>query len=431
MNKQIFRLAIPNILSNLSVPLLGIVDIALVGRLSEAHIGAVGLGGIIFSFLYWNFGFLRIGTTGITAQAYGAKNLLLSRLTLLRSLSLGLGIALILLMLHPLILSVGQYLLNTPLESRELVNTYFNIRIWDAIAVLAIFSFNGWYFGRQNTWLPMIVTIVVNVGNILLSWYFVHFLEMDIRGVAYGTLIAQYIGVFVYIGIVLWSHGKTFLMVKFQYILEPTEIKRFIKINADFFFRNISLTVAFGYFYRQSAAMGATILAVNTVLLQYVNFMSYGVDGFAHAAESLVGKYKGAKNPSKLEKAIQLCLVWGGLTAAVYSGVYWFGGVHLLAIFTDDIALISEASKFLIWMIPLPFVGFVCYLWDGVFGGLTASTEMRNTMLLALLMFIAGASFLMNYWGNHGLWFGFALFLGVRGLSLSYIYFKKKKEYLN
>ncbi len=430
MNKEIAKLAFPNILSNLSVPLLGIVDIALVGRLSGMHIGAVGLGGMIFSFLYWNFGFLRIGTTGITAQAFGAGNNELSRITLLRSLILGLTIGAIIILFQIPILHFSNILLNTPEESRELVNTYFRIRVWDAPAVLILFACNGWYFGRQNTWLPMIITIVVNVANIILSYIFIFQLGWDIEGVAYGTLLSQYLGVLCYFSIIAYERGRKFLMTNMESLLERKEFIRFMKINSDFFLRNISLTLAFGYFYRQSAAMGSLSLAVNTILLQFVNFMSYGIDGFAHAAESLVGKYMGAANYVKLNKAIKYCLIWGAATAGIYAGVYWFGGDALLRIFTDDVMIIEEAGQYVGWMVVMPFMGFVCYLWDGIFGGLTASKEMRNSMLIALLTFVLTFQLLGDTWGIHGLWLGFSLFLGVRGLGLSWIFYRARGRML-
>lgn len=428
MNKEIFKLALPNILSNLSIPLLGIVDIALVGRLSEIHIGAVGLGGIIFSFLYWNFGFLRIGTTGITAQSYGAQNKELSRITLMRSAILaGVTGVLLLLFQYPVI-QIGNLLLNTPEESKELVKSYFHIRIWDAPAVLLLFACNGWYFGMQNTWLPMIITIVINVANIIFSYLFVFHFKLDIEGVAYGTVLSQYLGIFLYIIIIVRKHGIPFLYADKGTLFERKEFIRFMKINVDFFLRNISLTVAFGYFYRQSAAMGSLSLAVNTILLQYVNLMSYGIDGFAHAAESLVGKYKGALNSSELKKAVRYCLLWGGLTAAIYASVYWLGGETLLKVFTDDRRIISEAVQYLHWMIVIPFMGFFCYLWDGVFGGLTASREMRNSMLVALLFFILSFQFLGEIWQNNGLWLGFSLFLGVRGIGQSWLFYRKREK---
>lgn len=430
MNKEIFKLALPNILSNLSIPLLGIVDIALVGRLSAIHIGAVGLGGIIFSFLYWNFGFLRIGTTGITAQAYGAKNNELSRITLMRSVILGLLLSVILLFLQQPILQAGNLLLNIPEESKELVKNYFQIRIWDAPAVLLLFACNGWYFGRQNTWLPMMITILINIANIFISYIFVFHFNWDIQGVAYGTVMSQYLGIFCYFVIIAGRRDRKLFYTGKATLLERKEFVRFMKINADFFLRNVGLTVAFGFFYRQSAALGSLSLAVNTILLQYVNLMSYGIDGFAHAAESLVGKYKGASDIPGLKKAVNHCLAWGAVTAGIYASVYGIGGESLLRLFTDDAKIITEAETYLIWMVIMPFMGFICYLWDGIFGGLTASREMRNAMLLALLAFILSFYLFGEKWGNHGLWLGFSLFLGVRGLGQSWLFYRTIKKFI-
>jgi multidrug resistance protein, MATE family len=428
LNKEIFRLAVPNIVSNLSIPVLGIVDIALVGRLSSLHIGAVGLGGMLFGFLYWNFGFLRIGTTGITAQAFGAGHSDLQFQTLLRAVLLALLLGSVLLLLSSLLLPLGLNLLNVPVESSALVSLYFQTRIWDAPAVLLLYAFNGWFFGRQNTWLPMLVTLGINLSNMALSFYWVHWMDWGIVGVAWGTVCAQYLGIGVYVCVVFFLLPKRLGSWLFPSLLLGKEWGRFVRINQDFFLRNLSLSLAFGFFYRQSAGLGAPLLAVNTVLLQYLNVMSYGVDGFAHAAESLVGKYKGARNTKRLEQSIVYCLWWGGGLAAGYALVYGWGGRALLSVFTVEEALIQRAVAFLPWMVALPFVGFVCYLWDGIFGGLTASKEMRNTMGLALLSFLGATLALVPILGNHGLWLGLAIFLGVRGFGQSWIYVRKREE---
>ncbi len=428
LNKEIFRLAVPNIVSNLSIPLLGIVDIALVGSLSSLHIGAVGLGGMLFGFLYWNFGFLRIGTTGITAQAFGAGLRDLQFQTLLRAVLLALLLGSVLLLLSPVLLPLGLNLLNVPGESTALVSLYFQTRIWDAPAVLLLYAFNGWFFGRQNTWLPMLVTLGINLSNMALSFYWVHSMDWGIVGVAWGTVFAQYFGIFVYALVVFFLLPKRRASWLFDSLLRGGEWGRFLRINQDFFLRNLSLSLAFGFFYRQSASLGTQVLAVNTVLLQYVNFMSYGVDGFAHAAESLVGKYKGARDAKRLEQSIVYCLLWGGGLAAGYALLYGWGGRALLSVFTSEEALILSALEFLPWMVALPFVGFVCYLWDGIFGGLTASKEMRNTMGLALLSFLGVTLALVPILGNHGLWLGLAIFLGVRGFGQSWIYVRSKER---
>ncbi len=425
MNREILRLAIPSILSNISVPLLSTVDTALMGRLSEVHIGAVGVGSMIFNFIYWNFGFLRMGTTGITAQAFGKQDDESITNTLARAMIVSLLVSSLILALQIPFAKASFFLMNVGAEQRELVNEYFFIRIWAAPATLGLIAFMGWFFGMQNAIYPLALTIVINVANIVLSYLFVWHLGMDVAGVAWGTVLAQYIGLLVAVFLFCRKYGSYLKHYSRQAVLKLEELSRFLAINRDIFIRTVCLTFAFGFFYSQSSASGKMILAVNVILMQYLNWMSFAVDGFAFASEILVGKYSGAENASATRKAIRFSFAWGMLMAALFSLFYWVFGEQLLAVFTNQQAVIQAAIPFLFWMIILPVLGTPSYIWDGVFIGLTASKAMRNSMLLALVVFLVSFFILNKPLGNDGLWLALVIFLVARG-GFQWVLFLRK-----
>ncbi|MEN0003867.1 MAG: MATE family efflux transporter [Bacteroidota bacterium] len=414
MNKEILRLAIPNIISNISVPLLSTVDTALMGRLSEVHIGAVGVGAMIFNFIYWNFGFLRMGTTGITAQAYGKQDEALVITTLGRAMVVVLVVAASLMVLQYPLGELSFYLMNIDVGQLQLVAEYFYIRIWAAPASLALFAFMGWFFGMQNAIYPLILTIFINVINIVCSFFFVRSWGMEADGVALGTVIAQYAGLLLAVG--LFYHRYRYLLPKLQraVVLQWTALQRFLSLNFDIFIRTFCLTFAFGFFYSQSASLGELVLASNVILLQYLNWMSYGVDGFAFAAEALVGKYAGASDDSQTKRAIRVAFVWGMGMAVFFSFLFWLFGVPLLHVFTNQADVIAITLPFLFWMVLFPIASTPCYIWDGVFIGLTAARSMRNAMALAIIVYLAPFFYLKSAFGNHGLWLALLLFMLAR-----------------
>ncbi len=415
MNKEILKLAIPNIISNISVPLLSTVDTALMGRLSEIHIGAVGVGAMIFNFIYWNFGFLRMGTTGITAQAFGKQSKPDMAITLGRALVVVLGLSSLLLVLQVPFGQLSFRLMNVNTEQAALVDTYFYIRIWAAPATLGLYAFMGWFFGLQNAVYPLILTVGINVINIILSYVMVHYWGWGVAGVAYGTLIAQYFGLILALGLFFYKYGDYVKEIKTKALLQWHALKKFLSINFDIFLRTLCLTFAFGFFYSQSAKQGELVLAANVILLQYMNWMAYGVDGFAFATESLVGKYAGARKGPETNKAIRLAFVWGMALAAGFSLLYTFAGEPLLHVFTTEAKVIEAAKPYLFWMMIFPILSTPCYIWDGVFIGLTASKAMRNCMILAILIFLGTYFFYGQHHGNHGLWLTLLLFMVARG----------------
>ena len=418
------RLAIPNIISNISVPLLSTVDTALMGRLSELHLGAVGVGAMIFNFVYWNFGFLRMGTTGITAQAFGKKDEHEIMQTISRAILVALVLASLVFMLQKQIGELSFYLMNISAAQYGLVEEYFYIRIWAAPATLALFVFMGWFFGMQNAIYPLILTITINAVNIVFSFLFVKKYNMGVAGVAWGTVIAQYVGLLLAIFLFRKKYNSHLKYFSQKATLEFQALSKFLTINRDIFIRTFCLTFAFGFFYSQSSNGGEIILAVNVILLQFLNWMSYGVDGFAYASESLVGKYKGASDSKNLTKAIQLTFIWGMVLATLFSLIYWIFGMDLLYIFTDKENIIAASVPYLFWMILFPIISTPCYLWDGIYIGLTASHAMRQTMLIAVAVYILFYFLLRNDYGNHGLWAALLIFMAARGL-IQWIWYRK------
>jgi MATE family multidrug resistance protein len=425
MNKEILRLAIPNIISNVSVPLLSTVDTALMGRLSEVHIGAVGVGAMIFNFVYWNFGFLRMGTTGITAQAYGKSDDGLVINTLGRAMVVALVVAGAILALQVPLGSGSFFLMNVEAEQLTLVAEYFYIRVWAAPASLALFAFMGWFFGMQNAIYPLILTVFINVVNIVCSIIFVQHMGMEADGVAWGTVIAQYAGVVLAIVLFLIRYRYLLPQLKQSVILQWDALKRFLQINGDIFIRTFCLTFVFGFFYSQSSSMGELVLASNVILLQYVNWMSYGVDGFAFAAEALVGKYAGAEKEAETRRAIRVAFIWGMGMAVFFSLLFAVFGVELLYVFTNQEDVIAVTLPFLFWMVLFPTLSTPCYIWDGIYIGLTAARSMRNAMILALIVFIVPFFYLKATFGNHGIWAALLLFMVARAGFQYWLYWRK------
>ncbi|MCB0691085.1 MAG: MATE family efflux transporter [Saprospiraceae bacterium] len=428
INKEILRLAIPNILSNISIPLLSTVDTVLVGNLSASHIGAVGLGAMIFNFIYWNFGFLRMGTTGLTAQSFGKSDDIAITETLSRALILALILALIILLLQSPLLSLLSWFLNVDGSVQTFANEYFFTRVWAAPATFMLYGLLGWYFGMQNAIIPLILTLIINVANIIVSWVLVKHFNMDVKGVALGTVVAQYLGLLFAFLFLFTKYRKYMTLLNFKILDKLAGLKTFLKINTNIFIRTMCLTIAFGFFYSISAKSGAAILASNVILLQFTNWMSYGIDGFAYASESLVGKYYGAKDATRLKKSIQYSLVWGFVLALIYSFCYYFFGFELLSVFTNQMDVIETAGHYLSWMAILPIVGFGSYIWDGVFIGFTAGKAMRNSMLISLGAYILSYYiFKNNLDAINALWLSLSIFLLVRGFVQTYMYLFKEK----
>ena len=420
MNKQIIRLAIPNIISNLTVPILGAVDIALMGRLeSEQHLGGVAIGAAIFNMLYWGFGFLRMSTTGLTAQAHGANHQRESILILTRGLFVALVVSVLLILIQSYIAKISFYLIDASTEVERLARQYFYVRIYAAPAALSIFVFHGWFLGVQNAKYPMIITILMNVLNIGLNLFFVKAMGLKSNGVALGTVIAQYLGLVCTVILYRRKYSDLLEGWNLKEALYLPDLKRFFAISGDIFIRTLCLVFSHTFFTAKSAAVSDIILAVNTILLQFINFLAYAIDGFAFAAESLIGKYKGAVDIHNLRVAVRYVFIWGLCLAAVFSLIYGFFGHPLLYVFTNKTDMVKQALPYLIWIALAPIINAVAYLWDGIFLGATASKPMRNAMIVSTLLVFLPAYYFLKPLGNHGLWLALTVYSAARGLSLT------------
>ena len=419
INKQIYRLALPNIVSNFSIPLLGAVDTALMGRLeSESYLGAVGIGGIIFSFIYWGFGFLRMATTGLTAQAFGEKDLRECGCLLLRAICIGITSTGLLFIFQWQLIDFSFLLIDTSPDVEHLARVYFHIRIYAAPATLCLHAFHGVFLGLQNAHYPMVLTVIVNLINVILNLVFVQLLGMKVEGVALATVIAQYIGLFLAI-LLFWRHYRGLLTpLRMREVLVLSKLKRFLIISGDIFIRTCCLVFSHAVFTAKSAALSDTILAINTILLQFVNLMSYAIDGLAFAAESLIGKYKGAKDIVNLKRTTRQIFFWSFLFGIMIMLIFVLFGEQLLRLFTNQIPLIAQAKRYLIWIIVAPVINVAAYIWDGIFLGATASKALRNSVVLSTGLYLTAVYLLMPF-GNHGLWCALTVLLVARGVSLT------------
>ena len=418
MDKRIFRLAIPNIITNITVPLLGMIDIAIAGRLGSAtYIGAIALGANIFNMVYWNFGFIRMSSSGFVAQAYGSRDFAEAMNVLIRSLIVGVGIGLIILLLQYPIGKFAISLIESGAESRHHVETYFRIAVWAAPAVLGTYAFKGFFIGMQNAQTPMIIAIVNNILNIVLSFMFVFGFEMKVEGIALGTMLSQVI-TFV-ICIVMWKklYGRLTKYTNRSTVFDKEAIKKFFKVNGDVFVRTFLLTLVTTFFTFVSAKMGDMILAANALLMQFFMLFSYFMDGFAYAGEALTGRYIGAQNHFLLKSMLRRLFFWGFIVSAVSAVVYIFFPSQILHILTNDLEVINTTKTFITWTVLIPITGFAAFLWDGIFIGATASKEMRNAMIFSSITFFASYYIATPILGNNGLWLSFILYLAVRGIT--------------
>lgn len=420
MNKKILQLAIPSIISNITVPLLGLIDVAIVGHLGAAsYIGAIAVGGMLFNIIYWVFGFLRMGTSGMTSQAFGRRDLNEVTSVLFRSVGVGFLVSFGLLLLQYPVRIIAFNLLATTPEVERLAVIYFNICVWGAPAVLGLYGFSGWFIGMQNARFPMFIAVTQNVVNIIASLSFVFFLDMKVEGVALGTLLAQYAGFFM--ALLLWLRYYKRLKVRIYWkkIWQKEAMGRFFRVNSDIFFRTLCLVVVTAFFTSTGARQGDVILAVNTLLMQLFTLFSYIMDGFAYAGEGLAGRYMGARNQAALNKTVRLLFGWGMGLSLFFTLLYALGGESFLGLLTNDPAVIAKAGTYFYWVLAIPLTGFAAFLWDGIFIGMTATRQMLYSMLVA-----SGSFFLMYYafcgtMGNHALWMAFLVYLSLRGVIQS------------
>ncbi len=423
LNRRVWQLTVPIMFANLSVPLLGAVDTAVMGHLPEAfYLGAVAVGATIVHFIFWGFGFLRMGTAGLAAQAYGAKNGLEIRVVLARAGLLGVGLSAALLLLQWPIAQIGLTLFEASDQVEGLAETYFFIRIWSAPAVLVNYAIVGWFIGVQNTRAVMILQVFMNGLNIILDLWFVLGLEWDVAGVAAATVIAEFTALA--LGVLMVRRELRRIPGSWQgmNLRDADKIRQLVAVNRDIFIRTACLMFAFAFFTARGAKLGDNTLAANAVLIQFQQFLSFGLDGFAHAAEALVGGAVGARDRRTLRLAVKICGLWAAVIAAVYTLVYAAGGPVIIGWLTDLEAVRALAGEFLIWVIISPIISVWSFTLDGVFIGATRTAEMRNGMIISLAIYLAAVFALQPVLGNHGLWLAFTIFMAARAVTLAIVY---------
>jgi len=416
-------LAGPIILSNISVPLVGAVDTAVVGHLPEPHaIGAVALGALIFSFLYWGFGFLRMGTTGFIAQAYGAGDWRGLSDTILRVLFLALALGLVTIIVGWPLIDFVLYLIDSSSIVEGLATDYAQIRIWSAPAVLCVYAFTGIFIGMHNTRGAFVLQLVLNITNVLLDILFVLGFDWGVEGVALASVIAEYLAMLVGFYLLRGQIKNALEHFNRARLLERTALVKLFTANTNIFIRTLCLLFAFSYFTAKSASQGEVILAANAILMHLQSIMAYGLDGFAHAVEALAGSAYGAGRQRVFRRAIVLTSFWGAIIALLAGGVYYVFGDAIVHLFTSIEAVADTALRFLQWMIVAPIISVWSFQLDGIFIGTGHTREMRNAMIFSLFAYLALLQLTIPMLGNHGLYLGLAFFMLIRAASLLFYF---------
>ena len=426
MNKRILQLAVPSIISNITVPLLGLVDVAIVGHIGDAaYIGAIAVGSMLFNVIYWLFGFLRMGTSGMTSQALGRRDLAEVLRLLVRSLSIGVGIGVLFFVLQKWLIGCGLWEMSPETDVVELARRYCYVCIWGAPAVLGLYGFTGWFIGMQNTRIPMMVSLTQNVVNIVASLLLVFVGGMTVEGVALGTVIAQWWG---FLMACLFYRICYRRLGKYDYrrhLFAAEPLKQFFSLNKDIFLRTLCL-VAVNLFFTAAGSRESTIvLAVNTLLMTLFTIFSYFMDGFAYAAEALSGKYYGARNMGAFREVVRKTMGFGAVVAVGFTLLYIVGGENFLSLLTNDKQVIAASGEYFWWAVLIPLSGMSAFVFDGIFVGITQSKSMLCSTGVASASFFGLFFGLHPFWGNHALWLAFILYLLLRGIVLFVIYRRK------
>lgn len=421
MNREILRIALPNIVSNITVPLMGIVSTAIAGHWdsenSAATIGALAIGVSIFNFIYWNCSFVRMGTSGLTAQAYGAGNFRECTNMLVRALSISVALGAVVMMLqHPL----GELTLRM-MNGNRMVSEYYYARIWAVPAGIVLFGFNGWYTGMQNALIPMCVAITVNVVHILCSLWLAFGQKMGIVGIAYASVIAQTTGVVMAALLLFIRYRKVLTRFLWREVFDWGPLREFFLINRDIIVRTFCIVAVYTFFTAISARMEEGLLAVNTLLLQLFTLFSYMNDGFAYAAEALTGRFIGARDEYSLRQCLKRCLIWGTAISILFVGIYIVWWHDLVGVFVaresaDAGQIVALAGEYIGWIIVIPIASAMPFIMDGIMVGATETRIMRNSMLLSTLAYFAIFYSLHGTLGNNALWMAFTLYMFLRGV---------------
>ncbi len=425
LHRQVLRLALPMVISNITIPLLGLVDAAVIGHLDSSwYLGGVALGSTMISVTFWLLGFLRMSTTGLTAQAVGAQDRQAIALVLIQGLLMALLFALVFLIVHGVVAQTVFGFSNASPEVKQYAAQYFSIRAWSAPAALANYVLLGWLLGTQDSKSPMWMVMIVNLANIVLDLLFVVVFDWKVQGAASASVISDYLGM----GFGLWCVGRYWTRHQFVHwrtLLKKTltGLSRFIKLNRDIFLRSLCLQAVFSFMTFRGAAFGDDIVAANAVLMSFLMTISYGMDGFAYAIEALVGKAVGGNNRLGLKQALLGTFFWSLLICFGLTLVFFFSGTTLINWLTDIESVRTTAYHYLPWLVVMPLISMWCFLLDGLFIGATKGKEMRNSMFFSLAGFFAVYLFLFSAgWQNHALWFSMLIFMALRGISLLWIF---------
>lgn len=426
LHHEVLRLAVPSILANITVPLVGMVDIAIAGHISDASaIGGIAIGAMLFDLLYWNFGFLRVGTGGMTAQAFGRGDFRGAREILVQSLTIAIGATLLIWALQWLFLRVAMALIPCSEEVAMFARRYFFIRIWAAPATLSLMALKGWFIGMQDTVSPMACDITVNVVNMAASFALAVWTPLGVLGVAWGTLIGQYTG-FLVAAVLLWRKLRTKFnscTPELQKIFTPellknalrwSKLRKLFVLNGNLFIRALCFMVVYVGFTSLTSRYGDGPLAVGSIMMKLFMLFSYFIDGFAYAAEALTGRFIGARDSLNLRRSIQILFIWTLAIGAVFTFLYGFTGEGMVRLMTSDADVITGSHPFLPWLVAMPLVSCLAFLWDGIFIGATAASSLRNSMIGAAVGFVVAAIALQPLWGIQAIYVAYFVHLVVR-----------------
>ena len=425
-NKQIILLSIPVFFSNLAVPFVGIVDTGLMGNLGETkYLAAMSIATSVMTMVIWSFGFLRMGTVGIISQAYGKGDLKEIVRTLFRNFIIAMAIALVIIILKPLINISIQHFFNTSLEAQKLINTYLDIRVFSVPAELVIYILVGFYLGIQQTKISSLMIIIMSILNIVFSSILVLSYNLDVLGVALGTLFASFITVIVF---TLYTYRfiikKFKLIPRFEKLLIKSKLLKLFNINSNIFVRTLILTFSFLWITYLSSKLGEDYLAVNTILMQFIILAAFFLDAYAFSTEGIIGFNIGRKNKNSFLYIVKNSIKLSFITALIISFFYIIFYKQIINIITDIELLRFISYKHFLWVIIIPPIASFCYQLDGIFIGASQTREMRNAMIISVISFIVISIYLTKYFGNHGLWFSLMCFMVLRSLTLKF-YFNK------
>ncbi len=426
MNRNVLKLAVPSIFANITVPLVGMVDLAIAGRLGDASlIGGIAIATMLFDLLYWNMGFLRVGTGGMVAQAYGRRDFNDAMRIFTQGIATSLSITVIIWAVQYLYIEAAFIFINCSPQVETLAREYFFIRIWAAPATLSLYVFKGFFIGMQNAVSPMIVDVTVNIMNLVASTFFALYAGMGFSGIAMGTVLAQYTGLILSVTLLVIYYKKLFRYINIKTSVKFRYIKNFFIINLDLFIRSVCFLFVYAGFTSLAAEFGDVLLAVSTIMMKLMLLYSYFIDGFAYAGEALTGKYVGAKDIISLKKAVKVIFVWCIGIGLASTLMYYIAGEPLFRLMTDNEEVIGEAGRFLPWLLVMPVISCIAFTWDGIFIGATASKAIRNSMIFAVIGFFAAYYALTDSLNIQSLWVAFMVHLLIRTVYLSAI---AKKE---